>query len=150
MKKIFLLLFVSALCVSVAGARPRGKVAKRHHHSAVHNPTYGVHDADATDSPDVMPQFPGGQEALMKFISSHLNYPEKLQRKNISGRAMVQFIVEKDGRVANTRIAKSTGNRELDYEAALVAMRLPRFKPGLINGKPVRVLYTLPVNFALE
>ena len=100
-------------------------------------------------SAEQMPQFPGGDAALMKYINSHIHYPAAAEENNIQGRVVVQFVVEKDGSVGQVKVARSV-DRSLDNEAVRVVKSLPKFIPGKQNGQPVRVWYTLPVTFKLQ
>jgi len=100
-------------------------------------------------SVEQMPQFPGGEAALMKFLSSHINYPPMAAENNVQGRVVVQFVVEKDGKVGEVKVARSV-DKDLDREAVRVVKSLPKFTPGRQNGQPVRVWYTLPVTFKLQ
>ncbi len=96
-----------------------------------------------------LPEFPGGIEALIDFLSSNVHYPENAAKNNIEGRVLVQFIVDKTGQVSDVKIARSV-DEELDAEALRVAKMLPRFEPGRQDGKPVAVWYTLPIVFKLQ
>ena len=96
-----------------------------------------------------MPQFPGGEAALMKFLSSHINYPPMAAENNVQGKVILQFVVEKDGRVGEVKLIRSV-DKDLDKEAIRVVKLLPKFTPGRQNGNPVRVWYTLPVQFKLQ
>ncbi|MBR6283131.1 MAG: energy transducer TonB [Muribaculaceae bacterium] len=95
------------------------------------------------------PQYPGGEAALMKYLSSHIQYPAMAQENNVQGRVVVQFVVEKDGHVGEVKVVRSV-DKDLDKEAIRVCKTLPKFTPGRQNGQPVRVWYTLPVNFKLQ
>lgn len=99
--------------------------------------------------PDEMPQFPGGLNGLMEFLSSNIVYPPVAAENNVQGKVLVQFVVEKDGSVGEVKILRSV-EVNLDYEAIRLCKLLPKFKPGLVDGKPVRVWYTLPINFLLD
>lgn len=96
-----------------------------------------------------MPQFPGGDAELYKFISNNLNYPAMAIENNVQGRVIVQFVVTSDGSVGNVKVARSV-DRDLDNEAIRVCKKLPKFIPGKQNGQPVNVWYTLPVTFKLQ
>ena len=100
---------------------------------------------------ETMPEFPGGQYALFKFISKNLNYPKDAKKKGIQGKVMVQFIVEKDGTIGNIRIYKGI-SPELDKEAIRVFSlpTMPKWKPGTSDGEPVRVRYSVPITFKLN
>lgn len=95
------------------------------------------------------PQFPGGMTALMKYLQKNVNYPAAAQRANISGKVIVQFVVEKDGSVGQVKIIKSVGFG-CDEEATRVVKSMPKWSPGKQNGRPVRVYYTLPVSYTLQ
>ncbi|MGF7140866.1 energy transducer TonB [Roseimarinus sediminis] len=96
-----------------------------------------------------MPEFPGGELALRKWIASNVDYPVIAAENGIQGKVYVQFVVDKDGSVTNARIARGV-DPSLDQEALRVVNNLPRWKPGKQRGKPVRVSYTVPINFQLQ
>jgi protein TonB len=96
-----------------------------------------------------MPQFPGGDQALMSYLSKHINYPPMAAENNIQGKVILQFVVEKDGKVGEVKVARSV-DKDLDREAVRVVKTLPKFTPGRQNGQAVRVWYTLPVTFKLQ
>jgi protein TonB len=96
-----------------------------------------------------MPQFPGGDAALLKYLSSHINYPPMAAENNVQGRVVVQFVVDKTGKVGEVTVVRSV-DKELDREAVRVCKSLPKFVPGRQNGQPVSVWYTLPVTFKLQ
>ena len=96
-----------------------------------------------------MPQFPGGEIALMKYLQSHINYPPMAAENNVQGRVVVQFVVDKTGKVGEVKIVRSV-DKDLDKEAARVCASLPKFTPGRQNGQAVSVWYTLPVSFKLQ
>ncbi len=96
-----------------------------------------------------MPDFPGGQLALRKFIAQAIKYPVIAQENGIQGKVFVNFVVEKDGSVTKATIARGV-DPSLDKEALRVVNSLPKWKPGKQGGKPVRVSYTVPINFVLQ
>ncbi|MDD2960808.1 MAG: energy transducer TonB [Muribaculaceae bacterium] len=96
-----------------------------------------------------MPQFPGGDGELMKYLSSHINYPTMAMENNVQGRVVVQFVVTKTGSIGEVKVVKGV-DRDLDREAIRVVKSLPKFIPGKMNGQAVNVWYTLPVNFKLQ
>jgi protein TonB len=100
-------------------------------------------------SVEQMPQFPGGDQALMSYLSKHINYPPMAAENNIQGKVILQFVVEKDGKVGEVKVARSV-DKDLDREAVRVVKTLPKFTPGRQNGQAVRVWYTLPVTFKLQ
>jgi protein TonB len=97
-----------------------------------------------------MPEFPGGQQAMMKYIGENIKYPVIAQENGIQGRVICQFVIEKDGRVTDIQVVRSSGEPSLDKEAVRVINSMPKWKPGKQRGKPVRVKYTIPVNFRLQ
>ena len=97
-------------------------------------------------SVEQMPQYPGGDAALMKYVQSHIKYPPMAKENNIQGKVIVQFVVLKDGSIGEVKIVRSV-DKCLDKEAVRVVKSLPKFMPGRQNGQPVAVWYTLPVSF---
>ena len=96
-----------------------------------------------------MPQFPGGDTELFKYINNKLKYPIKGHALGIQGNVIVRFIVDVDGTIIKPEIIKSL-NPDFDAEVLRVIKLLPKFIPGKQNGKFVRVWYTVPVTFKLE
>ena len=96
-----------------------------------------------------MPQFPGGDAALMKFLSSNINYPQVAMENGVQGRVIVQFVVTKNGSVGEVKVIRSV-DRDLDKEAIRLCKSLPKFIPGKMNGQAVNVWYTLPITFKLQ
>jgi protein TonB len=96
-----------------------------------------------------MPQFPGGDAALMKFLSSNINYPQVAMENGVQGRVIVQFVVTKNGSVGEVKVIRSV-DRDLDKEAIRLCKSLPKFIPGKMNGQSVNVWYTLPITFKLQ
>ncbi len=94
-------------------------------------------------------EFPGGQAAMMKWLSNNIRYPESAQQNGISGRVVVKFVVEKDGSIGSPTIVKGV-DRDLDQEALRVVKRMPKWQPGKNNGQPVRSYFNLPVTFRLQ
>ena len=97
-------------------------------------------------SVEQMPQFPGGEAALKKYIYNHIKYPANAAKNNIQGRVIVQFVVNKNGSIGEVKVVRSV-DKELDKEAVRVVKSLPKFTPGRQNGQAVPVWYTLPVTF---
>ena len=98
---------------------------------------------------EVMPQYPGGQIAMMKYIMENIKYPEQAMKEGIQGRVTVRFIVEKDGSISNVKPVLSV-HPLLDKEAVRVVESMPKWSPGKQNGKPVRVRFNVPVMFKLN
>ncbi len=95
-----------------------------------------------------MPEFPGGMEALLAYLSKNIKYPSIAQDNNIQGRVIVEFVVNKDGSIVEPVVKRSV-DTSLDNEAMRVIKAMPKWKPGKQRGKPVRVRYTVPVLFRL-
>ena len=98
-------------------------------------------------SVEQMPQFPGGEAALMKYLESHVTYPP--MAAYIEGHVILQFVVKKDGSIGEVKVVRSV-EKNLDREAVRVIKSLPKFTPGRQNGEAVNVWYTLPVPFKLK
>ena len=96
-----------------------------------------------------MPEFPGGEMELRKFIANSIQYPEVAMKNGIKGKVYVTFVVGKDGTVKDAKIARGV-DPSLDAEALRVVSALPKWKPGVQRGEAVNVSYTVPINFALE
>lgn len=96
-----------------------------------------------------MPDFPGGQAALMQYLSKNIKYPTIAQENGTQGRVIVQFVVNKDGSIVDANVVRSV-DPYLDKEALRVIGTMPKWKPGQQRGKPVRVKYTVPVMFRLQ
>jgi len=96
-----------------------------------------------------MPSFPGGDAALFKFLSDNVKYPVIAQENGVQGRVICQFVVNRDGSIVDVEVVRSV-DPSLDKEAIRVIKSMPKWSPGQQRGKPVRVKYTLPVNFKLQ
>jgi len=96
-----------------------------------------------------MPEFPGGDLGLMKYIQKNVKYPPIAKEYNITGKVYVSFIVDKSGSVTNVKIVRGV-DKNLDGEALRVVKSLPKYKPGKQRGKAVRVMFTIPINFTLN
>ena len=95
-----------------------------------------------------LPEFPGGIVQFMKWLTRNLRYPPIAQSQRIQGKVVVSFIINKDGSIASPTIVQSV-DPVLDREALRVVKMMPRWKPGLQNGKPCRTMFAIPVNFQL-
>ncbi|MBO4849761.1 MAG: energy transducer TonB [Prevotella sp.] len=97
---------------------------------------------------DDLPVFPGGMSQLVRWLTQNLKYPETAKNDKVSGKVKVSFVVNADGTVSDIKLVKSAEQR-LDKEALRVVRMMPKWQPGLINGKPCRTLVNLPVVFKL-
>ena len=96
-----------------------------------------------------MPEFPGGMGEMMKYLSMNVRYPEAAQKAGLQGRVVVQFVVEADGSISNANVQRGV-SEELDAEAIRVIEKMPKWTPGMQNGKAVRVKYSIPISFRLN
>lgn len=108
-----------------------------------------VEDYNIYEVVEEMPSFPGGQGAMMQFLSSNLQYPEEARLGGLQGRVIVGFIVERDGSISNVKISRSVAP-SLDSEAIRLAKSMPKWKPGKSDGHAVRVKYTIPIVFRVQ
>ena len=95
------------------------------------------------------PEFPGGMDALYKYLEDNITYPKEAKEHNISGKVYVTFVVEKDGSISNPKLLRDIGGG-CGAEAIRVVKAMPRWTPGKQRGKPVRVQFNIPVNFTLK
>ena len=96
-----------------------------------------------------LPEFPGGEDELMKYLSNAIKYPERAVRENAQGKVVVGFVVNKDGEIEELKVKRSLGYG-CDDEALRVIKAMPKWKPGKFNGRNVNVYYDLPIQFSLE
>jgi len=100
-------------------------------------------------SVDVVPEFQGGIGAFIKFLRHNINYPESARKNNTSGTVNISFVVEKDGSLTNIKVQRGVGDG-CDEEAVRVMKLSPPWKPGMADGKPVRVAYNVPIAFPMN
>ena len=111
-----------------------------------------VEDVDENIVYDVVeqnPKFPGGDEALMKWLYENLKYTTICQEQGIQGRVITQFVVNKDGSIVDITIVRSP-DPYMSKEAERVLKKMPKWQPGRQRGKAVRVKFTLPITFRLN
>jgi protein TonB len=101
-------------------------------------------------SVEQMPEFPGGSQAMFKYLAENIQYPAIAKENNIQGRVVCSFTVNKDGSLVDIEVVRSAGDASLDKEAVRVIKSMPKWKPGKQRNQPVRVKFTLPVNFKLQ
>lgn len=109
----------------------------------------------AVDEPmlfaDPMAEFPGGAEALQKFMVNNIRYPQVCLETDVQGKVYVRFVVNTDGSIEKVEVLRGIQDcRELDKEAVRIVKSMPTWKPGMVNGKPVKVYMTLPIRFHLD
>lgn len=107
---------------------------------------------DVVETPDVMPQYPGGEAEMYRTMANEIRYPEEAAKDNIQGKVVISFIVNADGHISDAEILKSCGNEQLDAEALRVVKAVAdvEWTPGTVDGKPVNVTYALPITFKLN
>lgn len=98
---------------------------------------------------EVMPSFPGGDQARVKFMQENLSFPAEAMKKNITGKVFVNFVVKADGSIDQVKVLKGIGGG-CDEEAVRVIKMMPKWKPGMNKGKPVDVQFTMPIQFTLD
>ena len=133
MKKLFLIMILAVISFTTAGAQNKAE----------------ANSGKVCEAPEVMPEYPGGVPKLMEFLSANVRYPVEAQRSKIEGRSVIGFVVERDGSISNVSVTKGSYPL-LDDEAIRVVKEMPKWKPGMINGKPVRVKFNLPIYFRLK
>ncbi len=106
-------------------------------------------DNKVFDVVEQQPAFPGGQGALLSWLSQNIHYPAVAEENGIQGRVVVSFVVEKDGSISNVQVVRGV-DPSLDKEAARVVKSMPKWTPGKQNGQAVRVKYNVPVTFKLQ
>ena len=99
--------------------------------------------------PDQMPEFPGGMQAMMKFLTTNIKYPVEAQKKGVSGRVIVQFVIMEDGTLDQAKVIRGV-DPLLDEEALRVVKSMPKWKPGMDRGEAVKVRFTAPIMFNLS
>ena len=108
-----------------------------------------VEETKVFDVVEEMPQFPGGQAALLEYLAKNIKYPVVAEENGIQGKVIVTFVVERDGSITDVKVVKSV-DPSLDKEASRVVKSMPKWQPGKQNGSAVRVKYTVPVQFRLQ
>jgi TonB family protein len=98
-----------------------------------------------------MPEFPGGQAALMQYLNSKIKYPEECRKMGVEGKVFVKFIVDATGNIINVQVLRGVvDGKLLEKEAIRVVESMPNWKPGTQGGKAVSVYFTLPISFKLD
>jgi TonB family protein len=101
------------------------------------------------DVVEQMPEFPGGMQKLLEFLSQNIRYPKEAMEKDIQGRVIVTFVVKKDGSISDATVVRSV-DPLLDEEGLRVINAMPNWTPGMQKGEPVNVKYTVPISFKLQ
>ena len=135
MKKIVLLLSVLFLSLGIQAQSFENADSV----AAANEPVYEVVEAQ--------PAYPGGASAMMDYFKKNMKYPSFAYEQKIQGRAFVRFIVEMDGTISDPKVMKSAGDASLDKEAVRLVKSMPKWKPAMQQGEPVRAYYTVTVTF---
>lgn len=116
---------------------------------------YGAKGQDTTAKKETfqyveqMPEYPGGTISMDAYIKQTLKYPEAAQKKGTSGKVYIKFVVDIDGTITDASVVRGISD-ECDEEALRVVNSMPKWKPGRQRGRPVRVVFTIPINFKLS
>ena len=133
MKKLILMSLMAVCCLTTVNAQ-KTVVSEK--------------DQKVYDMVEEMPEYPGGMEALMKYLTTNVKYPKDAVKQKIQGRVMVTFIVDTDGSITDVKVVKAVFP-SIDKESVRVVKNMPKWKPGKKDGRPVKVKYTLPLAFHL-
>lgn len=134
MKKLIVMALMAVGCLTTANAQK----------TVVSQTNQKVYDVV-----EQMPEFPGGMQGLISYLSENIKYPKDAEKQKVEGKVMVTFVVEADGSVTTVQEVKKVFP-SLDNEAVRVVSAMPKWTPGMHDGKPVRVKYTLPISFRLK
>ena len=106
-------------------------------------------DGEEANVADESPEYPGGMEALYKYLAENIHYPEQAKNDQIQGRVVISFVVEKDGGISDAKVVRGIGGG-CDEEALRVVNAMPKWTPGKMRGEVVRVNFHLPITFKLQ
>lgn len=137
MKRLFIYILIIFLCFFITESLAKG----------LEEPQFDL--GDVIESVEIMPQFPGGDQALFKYLSESVKYPKRAQKEKVEGRVITQFVVNRNGSIIYPRVVWGV-SPELDKEALRVILMMPKWSPGEQKGKKVRVKYSLPINFRFQ
>lgn len=147
MKKVAIFLMLVIACIACTNEKKTENNLTEETHSVE---TITAETEVGYSVADQKPEFPGGMEELMTYLSTNLQYPSKAKENQWEGRALCQFVIEKDGSISNAEIIKSSGFQILDIEAMRVVLNMPNWTSGIHNGDSVRVKFALPIVFKLQ
>jgi protein TonB len=148
MKSIILIIVVFVLTGSAAAQNSRGAASdtvKVKKEKAVEENSEPVIYTVVED----MPRFPGGDGAMLKFITENIVYPDSARENNIQGRVVVKFVVDEEGKIGQVKVVSKPLGWGLEEEAIRVVTSMPNWIPGKQRGVPVQVYYTIPIRFQL-
>ena len=140
-----LILFLSVLC---ANAEKPDTTIYQSCRLADSPDTKGIDDEHIKIIFDSCPQFKNGFDDLVNYIASHVHYPLNARKNHVEGKVIISTVIEKDGRISHAEVVHSV-SRDLDEEALRVINSLPKWKPGVLHRKPVRIRYYMLVSFKI-
>ncbi|MBR3896492.1 MAG: energy transducer TonB [Bacteroidaceae bacterium] len=146
MKKALFLLFILAIGQFISCGTNK---------STQRNDTSYVEAKDKIETDKVyqvvekMPEFPGGKQRLLNWVMKNIQYPAEARRKGVQGRVVITFVINKNGKAVEPLIVQSV-DPLLDKEAIRLVNSMPKWEPGEEKGEPVRVKFTMPINFRLS
>lgn len=138
---LFLILMTSLSCFA------QGEINDQPILQAISDTAYNPNDIIFTVVED-SPEYIGGEEARIKFLTENIKYPEAARNTGIQGTVYITFVVEKSGRLNDVRVLRGIGGG-CDEESSRIIKAMPRWKAGMQRGKPVRVQYNMPIRFSL-
>lgn len=150
LRPLFLACTCMVLCMSLCAKSPQNSNQPEGDPIPVVNESKPDDAKESVQLIDKLPEFPGGQVALFKFIEDNLQYPETAYKDKIEGKAICQFVVDTDGSLTDIKVLRSSGHPLLDLEAVRVINSMPRWNPAIQKGKPARTNYTVPITFQLS
>jgi protein TonB len=115
----------------------------------IHVASLSAKESEPVNWAEIMPEYPGGENALMNFLRNHLNYPLYEKENDIQGKAIVSFVIDEKGRVNDVKVVRGV-SRGIDNESLRVIRLLPNFTPGMQSGHTVKVRYVIPLDFHLS
>ena len=146
MKTMIIMSLMTVFCLATADAQ-KTVVSKPQQKNITQEKVQNIDEPFAVV--EQMPQYAGGQAALMEYMKNSLKYPKDAAAQKVEGRILVSFIVEKDGSLSDVKATKAIFP-SLDAEAVRVVKEMPRWTPGRQRGVVVRVKYVLPITFRLQ
>lgn len=105
--------------------------------------------AEIVNRAEIAPSFPGGNGQMYSWLAKNIVYPPMAAEKKVKGRVVVQFVVLSDGSIGETKVIKSV-DADLDKEAVRLVKAMPKWNPGTVDGEPVSVWCTVPINFNIQ
>lgn len=147
-KYLLLLPMVAMLLIGSNMNVQAGEIEIAQNMATVEKKTTNHEKDEIVKAAEKMPRFPGGEAAMMNFLSKNITYPQKAFEEKAQGNVVARFVVRKDGSIGDVELIRKV-HPLLDDEAIRVIKSMPKFEPGTVGGKPVNVWYTIPISFAI-